>query len=172
MAQYVLAQLQELQAASSTQKQTEIISALGGTLLNPTWNHRRLVEARHAALCPSPCMETCMPVAVTSRTWPGSATEAWMTTWSAAGSEKLTLLQLVTCRRYWQQACLGGALCIPKAGRPGQCCTDSNHAHLAEPPRSLCEGHAAWRDKSDGGRASGGCSGRLHPSGAAAALLC
>ena len=30
VAQYVLAQLQELQAASSTQKQTEIISALGG----------------------------------------------------------------------------------------------------------------------------------------------
>ena len=51
VAQYVMAQLQELQAASSTQKQTEVISALGGTLLNATGNHPRRVKALRAALC-------------------------------------------------------------------------------------------------------------------------
>ena len=72
VAQYVLAQLQELQAASSTQRQTEIISALGGTLLNPTGNHRQLG------------VQPCVPAPVgrpactlpTSCSWPGTASKA------------------------------------------------------------------------------------------------
>ena len=49
VAQYILAQLQELQAASSTQKQTEIISALGGT---PQGTNTNLWK-----LCMQPCVQ-------------------------------------------------------------------------------------------------------------------